>query len=32
MGGQPGVHKSQKPGEIVPEVGTPKDPDEGIRP
>jgi len=29
-GGQPGVHRSQKPGEIVPEVGTPEDPDEGI--
>ena len=30
-GGQPGVHRSQKPGEIVPEVGTPEDPDDGIQ-
>jgi len=29
-GGQPGVHRSQKPREIVPEVGTPEDPDEGV--
>ena len=29
-GGQPAIHRSQKPGEIVPEVGTPEDPDEGI--
>jgi len=29
-GGQPGVHRSQKPGTIAPEVGTPEDPDEGI--
>ena len=25
------LHRSQKPGEIVPEVGTPEDSDEGIR-
>ena len=39
-GGQPSIyrsqklgnlHKSQKPGKIVAEVGTPEDPDEGIR-
>ena len=40
MGGQPSVYRSRnlgiytgpkKPGEIVPEVGTPADPDESIR-
>jgi len=30
MGGYPGVHRSQKPREIVPEVGTQEDLDEGI--
>ena len=25
------LHRSQKPGEIVPEVGTPEGPNEGIR-
>jgi len=29
-GGQPGVHRFQKLREIVSEVGTPKDPNEGI--
>jgi len=26
------MYRSQKPAEIVPEVGTPEDPDEGIQP
>ena len=29
-GDQLGVHRSQKPREIVPEVGTPEDLDEGV--